>query len=122
MHGIFQISEAFSLALHGMGLLAKRGRRTSVKEIARVMGVSEAHLAKVFQRLAKSGLVASMRGPKGGFVLAKPAEQITLYDIYKVVEEPAQQYCLLTKDYCPFGSACWEGGATLTRNSAIFAR
>lgn len=124
MHGIFQISEAFSLALHGMGLLAKRGRRTSVKEIARVMGVSEAHLAKVFQRLAKSGLVASMRGPKGGFVLAKPAEQITLYDIYKVVEgELAQQYCLLTKDYCPFGE-CLLGGVvqTLTEEFSSYLR
>ncbi|NLH94874.1 MAG: Rrf2 family transcriptional regulator, partial [Synergistaceae bacterium] len=81
MPEIIQVSEAVSLALHGLGLLVSRKGRISIREMATVMGVSEAHLAKVFQRLSKGGLVRSMRGPGGGFVLAKAPSEVTLYEV-----------------------------------------
>ena len=103
MSEVVAVSEAVSLAFHGMGLLAS-GERMSAKEMAEAVNVSEAHLAKVFQRLVREGLVTSTRGPKGGFELAKSPDEITLFDIYVVIEgAPKVDYCLLHKERCPFG-------------------
>ncbi len=103
MSEVVAVSEAVSLAFHGMGLLAS-GERKSAKEMAEAVNVSEAHLAKVFQRLVREGLVGSTRGPKGGFELAKQPEEITLFDIYVAIEgAPKGDYCLLHKERCPFG-------------------
>jgi len=106
MKKIIQISEAVSLALHGMGILAssKTGRMT-IKEMAEITQTSEAHLSKVFQRLTKGRLVRSIRGPKGGFELATPPEEITLLDIYKAIEgELTTETCFLQSGTpCPFG-------------------
>ena len=106
MKNIIQISEASSLALHGMGLLALRGGRVSVHEMAELTSSSEAHLSKVFQRLSKAGFVSSVRGPGGGFVLSKPAGEITLLEIYSAIEgEPSREPCIMARGRCPF-SGC----------------
>lgn len=104
MSGVVAVSEAVSLAFHGMGLLAS-GKRMSAKEMAEAVNVSEAHLAKVFQKLVKEGLVTSVRGPGGGFQLAREPGKIALFDIYTVIEGvPRDDYCLLHSERCPFGS------------------
>ncbi|MDD2206256.1 MAG: Rrf2 family transcriptional regulator [Aminobacterium sp.] len=103
MHSIVSISEAASLAFHGMGLLAVTGKRMSIKEMAEIINVSEAHLAKVFQRLVKAGFVESSRGPGGGFELARSAESISLLEIYEEIEGKTEEnYCLLHCEECPF--------------------
>ncbi|HPJ25730.1 MAG TPA: Rrf2 family transcriptional regulator [Synergistaceae bacterium] len=109
MHSFFHFSEAASLGLHGMALLACREERVSIKEMAEILEVSEAHLAKVFQRLVKSGLVISHRGPGGGFDLAFSPEEISLMDIYEALEGPLEmETCLLHRSECPFGK-CFLG-------------
>lgn len=99
------ISEAASLALHSMILIAKNpDNPVSVKRIAAVTGASEAHLAKVMQLLARAGMVASTRGPKGGFTLNGNPKDTTLLDIYEAIEGPVKGgHCLLHKDKCPMG-------------------
>ena len=110
MPDIVYVSEAVSLALHGLGLLVARKERLSVREMSRVIGVSEAHMAKVFQRLSKGGLVRSSRGPGGGFELSRDPSEISLYDVYRLVEgEPSLSPCLLGCERCPF-DACLFGG------------
>jgi Rrf2 family protein len=110
MSEIVQVSEAVSLAFHGLGLLALRGGRMSVREMAEAIGVSEAHLAKVFQRLSKGGLVHSTRGPGGGFIQAREAGEISLYEVYVLIEgEPREGSCLLDCEKCPFGKCLFEG-------------
>lgn len=84
---ILNISEATSLALHTAVFLALDGeRRISAREMAAALDVSEAHLAKVLQRMAKAGLVESVRGPKGGFTLSRPGSEITLLEVYEAIE------------------------------------
>ncbi|MDO9508922.1 MAG: Rrf2 family transcriptional regulator [Thermovirgaceae bacterium] len=103
MKNIIQISEASSLALHGVSLLAANRRRMSIREIAAATGASEAHLSKVFQRLVKEGMIRSIRGPGGGFDLAKTPESITLLDIYSAIEGmPSSDTCFLHSGSCPF--------------------
>ena len=97
-----KISEAASLALHTMVLLSSQlERNLATRDIAAALKVSEAHLAKVLQRLGRAGLVRSRRGPGGGFSLGRRPEDITLLEVYEVTEGPLEQTeCLLNKPVC----------------------
>jgi len=115
MSSILRISEAASLALHSMAFLASDPERpVSTKEIASKLNISEAHLSKVLQRLTRVGLLKSTRGPKGGFVLGKPARDISLLDVYESIEGPmVPNECLLgkpvyAKDKCILGGLLEE--------------
>ena len=84
MNPWLNISDAAALALHAMGFLAlKKDTPVSNGEIAENFGVSENHLSKVLQRLGKAGLVRSSRGPRGGYLLNRPAEEINLLIIWE---------------------------------------
>ena len=111
MAGIVAVSEMLSLALHSMVLIALKDEEyINVKEIAGATDASEAHLAKVLQRLVKAGLLHSTRGPKGGFALARPADEITLLDVCEVIEgEIHQSGCPTGRTICPFVT-CILGG------------
>src|SRR6056297_3101043 len=104
MSSLINISEGSSLALHGIAIVAiKSPERVTVKALAEILNASVAHLAKIFQRLSKAGFVKSVRGPAGGFVLAKPADEITLLDVYEAIEGKVNlQYCPLGKEKCQF--------------------
>lgn len=102
MANMLKISEAASLALHTMALLAaSKGTTRATWEIAKTLRVSEAHLAKVMQRLGRAGLVRSQRGPGGGFSLGRAPETITLLDVYEATEGPWEAPgCLLGRPAC----------------------
>ncbi|MEW5911168.1 MAG: Rrf2 family transcriptional regulator [Thermodesulfobacteriota bacterium] len=114
MQQLLKISEAASLALHTMGLLAAEPKRLiSTREMAQRLRVSEAHLAKVMQRLGRAGLVRSQRGPKGGFSLLRRPEDITLLEVYEATEGPLEQRrCLLARPMC--NGNCILGGLLTT--------
>ena len=50
--------------------------------------IPSARLAKVVQDLARAGLVRTMRGQQGGVMLARPAADITVREVYEAVEGP----------------------------------
>lgn len=84
---MLNISEASSIALHSMIYLANRGQKAhSLKEISEAFKVSPNHLSKVLQRLVKSGLLVSIKGPSGGFQIKKGKERATLLEVYEAVE------------------------------------
>jgi len=120
MSDALRISEAASLALHAMVFLASSAdKRVAASEIASQLHVSEAHLAKVLQRLAKVGLVRSTRGPKGGFVLGKPSGQLTLLEVYEAVEGPlSTSNCLLGLQGCG-AKRCILGGLAGLVNARV---
>jgi Rrf2 family protein len=103
MADIGKISDATALALHSMVYLATEPERQSTTaEIAEVFDASKHHLAKVHQRLTKAGLIHSYRGPSGGVGLAKDPPEITLLEIYEVIEgEMICNTCLFGKETCP---------------------
>ena len=120
MANLINISEAASLALHAAAVLAACGETTmTTAEIARELKVSEAHLAKVLQRLSKAGLVKGTRGPGGGFRLAIRPERTTLRRIYEAIEGPiSTERCLFGRPVCgrrgcPLGSALKDASDTI---------
>jgi len=102
---MLRISEAASLAIHTVVYLAGHtDALVSTRDIAKVLHASEAHLSKVLQRLARVGLVRSIRGPKGGFALLKPANKIPLLEVYEAIEGPINSsVCLLDEPACKTG-------------------
>ena len=118
-----KISEAASLAMHALGYLANSedGPVTS-REIAARFEISEAHLAKVMQRLVKVELLRSVRGPRGGFTLNRSPESVTLLEIFEAIEgrfEPSQ--CLLSSAICD-GDDCILGKIVVEANTMLRAR
>jgi len=66
--------------LHGSGELAQ------IEQLAEAEAVPPNFLAQILGSLRDGGLVTSKRGIQGGYALARAPEQITLYDIMKVVD------------------------------------
>ncbi len=62
-----------------------RGELMSVKEIATKEGLSNAYVEKLLRLLSRAGLVHSMRGIKGGYVLNRPAASITLGEVIRAL-------------------------------------
>ena len=103
MARVVNLSEAGSIAIHGMVLIGKADGMTNVQSIADQTGASRHHVAKVLQRLVKEGFLRSLRGPSGGFRLNRDPDQITLLDIYQVIEGPLEvTKCPMDKHICPF--------------------
>jgi len=103
MDSMLNISEAANLALHAGMLLAKAGGEPrSARAMAAELKVSYDHLAKVLQRLTKAGLVQAMRGPGGGFTLAREPARIRLLDLYEAIDGKfSVSRCLFGRKSCP---------------------
>ncbi|MFA6923508.1 MAG: Rrf2 family transcriptional regulator [Bacteroidales bacterium] len=102
MSRVIHLSEAASLAIHSMVLIARSKKNLNVNAIANVTGASRNHLARVMLRLVKADFVKSTRGPSGGFVLNKKPKDITLLDIYQSVEGAIiEEGCPLNRPICP---------------------
>jgi len=97
------MSEAASIALHGVILIAREKQGMNVVRIAESTSTSRHHVAKVMQRLVKSGYLVSHRGPRGGFELKKKPEEITFLEIYETIEGTIEiNTCPMDKPVCPF--------------------
>ncbi len=110
MAKLVHFSEAASLALHAMVLIAKSDSHINVNSIAEEMGASRNHLAKVLQQLVKHNYLKSVRGPSGGFILAKPSDEITVLEIYEAIEGKIDvPECPLDRKVCPFDKCLMNG-------------
>ncbi|MEA5111580.1 HTH-type transcriptional repressor NsrR [bioreactor metagenome] len=103
MSKVITISEAASIAIHSMVLIAGAHDHLNVTQIAERMGSSRHHVAKILQRLVKEGYLRSNRGPAGGFTLNKPAGDVSLLEIYETIEgKLSETSCPLDHPVCPF--------------------
>ena len=84
------------------------GESLTLAQIAQLEGISTANAGKLLWILSKAGLVQSTRGIKGGYSLAKPASEIHLNQVIRVLEgEPAESHC---KSYAGVLDACVHTG------------
>jgi len=77
------------VAMVDLAILTNRAetRHVSLAEIARRQDVSQAYLEQLFVKLRRAGLVESVRGPGGGYRLARPAIEIRVSEVLEAVEE-----------------------------------
>lgn len=88
-------------------LAASEKKVVMINEIAEEREIPKSFLAKIMQKLAKAGIVGSLRGVKGGFMLIKKASEISLLDIVEIMEGPvAMNICAVDKKKCNFSSTC----------------
>jgi len=86
MSSVIKFSQAALIGIHGTILVAKSEEYLNVVKISELLGASGHHVAKVMQRVKKGGFIKSLRGPTGGFKMAKDPAEISLLDIYQAVE------------------------------------
>jgi len=92
----------------------EEGKVSMLSAIAKAQDVPPRFLAKIFQALAKAGVVKSHRGAKGGFSLARPASEVTIRDVIEAVEGPIHlNVCLAAPGECNRDTLCpihavWE--------------
>ncbi len=99
------ISQTAEYALRAVVWLADHaGRTLSTQHIARGTQAPPGYLSRVLQELARAGLVASTPGRSGGFVLARPAAELTVLDVVSAVDP------LKRIDRCPLGLASHRAG------------
>ena len=96
----------FATALHALALLADSPQGASSEWISGSVNGNPAALRRVLQKLASAKLVEASVGRGGGYRLKRPAEKITLDEIYRAVEEepllaPAP---MEPSPQCPIGS------------------
>ena len=96
-----KLSTKSEYGLRAMLNIAMNGSEeaTSITDISKEEGISVAYLEQLLNKLRHEGLLESIRGPKGGYVLSKDRDSITVGDIVKTLEGPIQPaHCIATKD------------------------
>lgn len=81
--GRYAVMAMADLAQHGGA-----GIPVSLADISARQEISQSYLEQLFARLRRAGLVTSMRGPGGGYRLARPMGETLVGDIMRAVEEP----------------------------------
>lgn len=83
-----QFSVGVEYALHCLLYMIDipNGKSVGIKDLATFQGVSETYLSKVYTKLKKAGIVKSIPGVNGGYMLARQPEEITFWNIVEAVE------------------------------------
>lgn len=104
--GRYAVTALLDVVLHGPVAV-------SLADISGRQNISVNYLEQLFGKLRKFGLVSSIRGTKGGYVLARAPELITLAEVISAVEEKVDSTACLGKRNCNGNSPClahdlWE--------------
>lgn len=86
MPRVINFSDAASIGIHGLIVIAKSDKPLNAIQLSEKIGFSKHHIGKVLQRLVKDGFLRSFRGPTGGFEMRKKPEDISIYDIYRSID------------------------------------
>jgi len=90
-----------------LALNEARDGGTFQKEIAESQKVSIKYLDHIIASLKKAELITNVKGKKSGYILKRPADQITVFDIYSAFEDDlAIIDCLLSDGDCPRQNNC----------------
>lgn len=98
--GRYAVTAMIDLALH------EKVGPVALTDIAETQKISVSYLEQLFARLRKNKLVKGMRGPGGGYRLARPAREITVAEIIAAVDEQIDMTRCRGKEDCQDGEKC----------------
>lgn len=98
--GRYAVTAMIDLALH------QNERLVSLAEISEVQDISLSYLEQLFSRLRRYEIVEGVRGPGGGYRLARTAEEITIADIINAVDEKLDATRCSGHENCQSGRKC----------------
>jgi len=122
---LMNVGRRVDYAVRALSYLAGQpaGKVISRPEIEKKQDIPSHYLSKIIKDLVASGLVHSHVGSTGGFSLARPAETISIKDVYETVEKPiVLMECLdKSEERCPYCSVCtqisvWDRAQSLLAN------
>ncbi len=95
-----KLTRASSYALHAVAFMAaqKHDRPVASHHIAQARGIPERFLLKVLKPLVQARVLLSVKGPNGGYRLARPASDISMLEILEAVDGPIRGLAPLTQD------------------------
>ncbi|MCC6868025.1 MAG: Fe-S cluster assembly transcription factor [Burkholderiales bacterium] len=113
--GRFAVTAMIDVAMHGgsgpVALAAVSSRQK----------ISLSYLEQLFGKLRRSGLVESVRGPGGGYHLAKPQREVSVADIIVAVDEPIDATQCGGKENCLDDHRCMTHDLWMSLNAHIFS-
>ena len=86
------------MAMKHLALKTDQGSASSAREIAEQYDIPIELMAKVLQRLVRSGLLASHHGTRGGYQLSRPADAISVADVIQAIDGPLRVTACSTDD------------------------
>jgi Rrf2 family transcriptional regulator, iron-sulfur cluster assembly transcription factor len=106
--GRFAVTAILDLAL------SQKGGPVALAAISNRRGISLSYLEQLFGKLRRHALVTSVRGPGGGYLLAKSADEVSIADIIRAVDEPMDATQCGGKENCHDDHKClthdlWAG-------------
>ncbi len=109
------ISNKCNYALRALLELAKRdgGGPATIVDIAQAQSIPARFLEAILRQLKQAGLTESVRGKKGGYVLAKPARSITIGEVIRLMEGPF---------FAPEPGSSSKGAGQGTRTHDVFEK
>ncbi len=106
---MIKVSTKGRYGLRAMLEIAKNHGKRAVllKDIAKNQGISEKYLSHIIPQLRSHGLIKANRGAKGGYMLTRPPNKITLREIVEALEGPLWLVeCVGAPDVCPMSNSC----------------
>lgn len=98
--GRYAVTAMLDLALHA------KDRPITLADISQRQGISLSYLEQLFSKLRKQGLVASARGPGGGYRLSRAADEINVAQVITAVDEKVNVTRCEGRGDCQNGEAC----------------
>jgi Rrf2 family protein len=95
-----RLTRASSYALHALVFMAmqKHNRPVPSHIVAQARGIPERFLLKVLKPLVSARVLASVKGPNGGYRLSRPASSVSLLEIIEAVDGPIRGQSPLSED------------------------
>jgi len=106
---MLKLTKKADYALMAMKHLAEHGQAgaCSAKDVAEAYGIPSEALAKILQRLAKSGLLISQHGTNGGYTLARDAAKISAFEVIRAIDGPLFiTSCVTVRGECDQSDRC----------------